>query len=116
MNPTIPARIHARSRNDDRLQSMTLGAVALGIAGTGFFGYAAALTYTGTTANSGAATTQGGLTPQQLQNSYSYNGDGLAGDDGQSGQGGAVNPYYNQQIVIPPVSTSRHSHASSGGS
>ncbi len=115
MNPTIPARVHARSRNDSRLQSMTLGAVALGIAGTGFFGYAAALTYAGTTTNNAATTIQGGYTPQQLQNSYSYNG----GDDGQGTQGGLVNPYYSQQqplVVAPPASTSRQSHVISGGS
>ncbi len=113
MNPTIPARVQARSRNDGRLQSMTLGAVALGIAGTGFFGYAAALTYAGTTTNSAPATIQGGYTPQQLQNSYSYNG----GGDSQGTQGGLVNPYYNQQqLVAPPATTGRHSHAISGGS
>ncbi len=116
MNPTIPARVQARSRNDSRLQSMTLGAVALGIAGTGFFGYAAALTYAGTTTNSAAVNTQSGLTPQQLQNSYSYNGGGYSGDDGQGTGGGTVTPYYNQQIIVPPVSTGRQSHVSSGGS
>jgi hypothetical protein len=111
VNSTIPARVRARSRNDDRLQSMTLGAAAIGIVATGFFGYAAALTYAGTTTSNASTTTQGGLTPQQLSNSYSYNGS----DDGQ--QGGATNPYYNQQqIIIPPVSTGRHAHASSGGS
>ncbi len=113
MNSTIPARVRARSRNDDRLQSMTLGAAAIGIVATGFFGYAAALTYAGTTTSNAGATTQGGLTPQQLSNSYSYNGS----DGGQGTQGGATNPYYNQQqIIIPPVSTGRHAHASSGGS
>lgn len=112
MNPTIPARVQARSRNDDRLQSMTLGAAAIGIVATGFFGYAAALTYAGTT-TSAATTGQGGLTQQQLQNSYSYNG-----NTGQSTQGGATTPYYNQQqqVINPPVYTGRHSHALSGGS
>ena len=106
MNPTIPARVHARSRNDSRLQSMTLGAAAIGIAATGFFGYAAALTYAGTTS---AAAQQGGVPQQQLPNVYS-------GDAGQSSQGGAVSPNYNQQQITPPTTTRHRSHAITGGS
>jgi hypothetical protein len=111
VNPTIPARVQARSRHDDRLQSMTIGAAALGIAATGFFGYAAALTYAGTsTAN--AATGQGVLTPQQVQDSYTYNG-----NVGQGTQGGLVNPNYdNQQLVAPPTTSRHRSHAITGGS
>jgi hypothetical protein len=105
VNPTIPARVHARSRNDSRLQSMTLGAAAMGIAATGFFGYAAALTYAGTTS---AAAQQGGVSGQ-----LPYGNSGYAG---QSSQGGAVNPYYNQQQIIPPTTSRHSSHASSGGS
>ena len=115
MNPTIPARIHARSRNDDRLQSMTLGAVALGIAATGAFGYAAALTYTGT-ANAANVTPppthfgsdQGGDDQPLLQQPFT--------GAGSAGQGANVSPLFGGQQVTPPTTSVRRSHVTSGGS
>jgi len=108
VNPTtVPARVHARSRYDSRLQSMTLGAAAIGIAATGFFGYAAALTYAGTATS--AAVQQGGVLQQQLPTRN-------ADDAGQGSEGGGVNPYSYQQQIIPPTISRHSSHASSGGS
>jgi hypothetical protein len=114
VNPTIPARVHARSQADRRLQSMTLGAAALGIAATGVFGYAAALTYTGKTSTANAADQPGGFGDQQQTLS-----NGAGGTSGQSGAtgGGTVTPFSgNQQPVNPPTATKHRSHASSGGS
>ncbi len=118
VNATIPARVQNRHRADQRLHSMTLGAAVLGIAGTAAFGYAAALTYTGTTSNANAATT-----PQ-----YGYGDDqpfqqeqNFGGESGESGernqQGTTVNPFFGGQQVTPPTtSRKRQSHVSSGGS
>jgi hypothetical protein len=113
VNPTVPARVHARSRADRRLQSMTLGAAALGIAATGAFGYAAALTYAGTTATANAADQQAGFGDQgQVQPG---DGNGSAGQSGTSG--GNVVPFSgNQQPVNPPTTTRHRSHTVTGGS
>ena len=117
VNPTIPARVQARSRADRRLQSMTLGAAALGIAATGVFGYAAALTYTGKTATVNAADQQSGLGNGQ----YAVPND-TSGNSSQSG-GTTVNPNavtpnsgIQQQPVNPPTTTRHRQHAVSGGS
>jgi hypothetical protein len=96
---------------------MTLGAAALGIAATGLFGYAAALTYTGTTSTVNAA-------DQQVTG---FSGGGAIGDAGsrsssRSGsssqtqtqaQGGIVNPFNG---VLPPQSGTGRHHAATGGS
>ncbi len=114
MNPTIPARVQARSHADRRLQSLTLGAVALGIAATGAFGYAAALTYTGKTTTANAANPQGGFGDRQ----YVPNGDnGASGTVNQNSAGGNVAPNVNnQQLVAPPIITQHRQHAVTGGS
>ena len=113
MNPTVPARVHARNRADHRLQSMTLGAAALGIVATGVFGYAAALTYSGTSSTVNAADQPAGLGDQPQATPR-----GNTGSSGQSGtQGGATNPFFGDSQPINPPTTTRHrSHASSGGS
>lgn len=120
MNPTIPARVHARSRADQRLQSMTLGAAVVGIAATGVFGYAAALTYAGTTTNANAANPAAnqGTQPRSYGGDDGGFGSSQYGTSGQSNQGGGlVNPFFGGEQVNPPTSTgSRHSHSSSGGS
>jgi hypothetical protein len=112
----VPARVQARARADERLHSMTVGAIALGVAATGVFAYAAAINYSGTTTTVNAADPQsGGSQPQ----TFGGSDDGTAGQSGQSGtQGGEVNPYsVNQQQPISPPTTTRHrSHAVSGGS
>jgi hypothetical protein len=111
----VPARVQARARADERLHSMTVGAVAIGVAATGVFAYAAALNYSGTTTTVNAADPQSGGTQPQT----------FGGDDGTSGtQGGEVNPYsvnqqpnsVNQQPISPPTITRHRSHAVSGGS
>lgn len=120
VNPTIPARVNARSRADQRLQSMTMGAAVIGIAATGVFGYAAALTYTGKTSTANAAN------PPVVQNTQPRHegggDDGFGGSQfgtsGESNEGGAiVNPFFGGQQVNPPTITGGgHSHSSSGGS
>jgi hypothetical protein len=95
---------------------MTLGAAALGIAATGVFGYAAALTYTGKTSTANAADGQSGVGDQQ----YAVpNGAG----GGSSQSGGTVNPNAvnpnagtQQQPVTPPTTTRHRQHAVTGGS
>jgi len=112
---TIPARVQARSRADRRLQSMTLGAAALGLAATGVFGYAAALTYTGTSTVN-AAGQQTGLGNQQ----YAVPNDtsGNTGQSGNSSGGVTVNPNAGaqQQPINPPTTTRHRQHAVTGGS
>lgn len=118
MNSTVPARVQARSRADSRLQSMTLGAAALGIAATGVFGYAAALTYTGKTTTVNADQQVNSFGGSGSQNS----GGGSTGASGQSqpqpqtqtqNQDG-FNPFFGN--VNPPTSTRHHPQAVSGGS
>lgn len=114
VNPTIPARVQTRNRADRRLQSMTLGAAVLGIAATGVFGYAAALTYTGKTntvnAAAGVQSFGGDQQPQQPV-------DGVTGQSGQDDQGNILNPFFGIQQVTPPTTSGRRqSHVSSGGS
>ena len=110
VNPTIPARVQARSRADSRLQSMTLGAAALGIVATGVFGYAAALTYTGQTSTANAADQQTGFGGGTYGNGATANGYG-------QGTGGAVMPNgFNQVPVNPPTTTRHRQHVVSGGS
>ena len=46
MNPTTRARVQARARANYRLGALTIGAAVLGVAGTGVFSYAAAMTFT----------------------------------------------------------------------
>jgi hypothetical protein len=115
----VPARVQARARADQRLHSMTVGAVAIGFAATGVFAYAAAITYTGTTTTANAADPQSaGGQPQ----TFSGSDDGTSGQSGT--QGGGVNPYsvnqqpnsVNQQPISPPTITHHRSHAVSGGS
>ena len=116
VNPTIPTRVQARSRADSRLQSMTLGAAALGIAATGVFGFAAAFTYTGSTTTVNAADQQGGLDGQGVDPTSNT---GTSGQTNQSGtQGGTVSPFSrsNQQPITPPTITRHRSHAVTGGS
>jgi hypothetical protein len=114
VNPTIPARVQARSRADRRLQSMTLGAAVIGIAATGAFGYAAALTYTGTTNAANAANPQSGFGDDQPVNN---GGTGSSGQTGRSDQGTTVNPFFGGQQANPPTTTRhRSSHVSSGSS
>jgi hypothetical protein len=113
VNPTIPARVQARSRADRRLQSMTIGAAALGIAATGVFGYAAALTYTGKTTTVNAADQQG-----DQQYAVPNDNGGSTGQSGTSSGGGTATPNRGtqQQPIIPPTSTRHRGHVSSGGS
>jgi len=90
---------------------MTLGAAALGIAATGVFGYAAALTYTGKTTTVNAADGQNG--PGALPNDTS----GSSNQAGTSSGGGTVTPNTTQQQPVTPPTTTRHrQHAVSGGS
>jgi len=119
VNATVPARIQARSRADRRLQSMTLGAAALGIVATGAFGYAAAMTYTGKTSTVSAADQPASLGGQvadpNVQNAQPNNGSsGVSGGSGSQSQGGTVNPFF-QTIPQQPIAPQRH-HAISGGS
>ncbi len=115
VNPTIPTRVQTRNRSDRRLQSMTLGAAVLGLAATGAFGYAAALTYTGT-ANAANATPppthfgsdQGGDDQPLLQQPFT--------GAGSAGQGANVSPLFGGQRVTPPTTSVRRSHVTSGGS
>ncbi len=123
VNPTVPARINARSRADRRLQSMTLGAAALGIVATGAFGYAAALTYTGTTTTAKAAdqpaSLGGQLADPNVQNSQPNTGGNSGSSGGAGSQGGTVNPFFQvipQQGVNPPTITGGRHHATTGGS
>lgn len=118
VNPTVPARIDARSRADRRLQSMTLGAAALGIAATGVFGYAAALTYNGTTSTANAADQPAGLGGQfadpNIQDTLPS-----TGGAGTGSQGGTVNPNTQtnpQNGITLPVPTRQRHHATTGGS
>ena len=48
-------RAEARSRANRRLRAMTIGTAVLGVAATGSLGWAAAMTYDGSTANRTAA-------------------------------------------------------------
>jgi hypothetical protein len=116
VNPTIPARVQARSRADRRLQSMTLGAAALGIAATGAFGYAAALTYTGKTTTVNAADGQTNLGDQQYAAPDTTGGS--SNRSGTTSGGSTVNPNAGtqQQPVNPPATTKHRQHAVSGGS
>jgi hypothetical protein len=118
VNPTVPARIQARSRADRRLQSMTLGAAALGIVATGAFGYAAAMTYTGKTSTVSAADQPASLGGQvadpNIQNAQPNSGGGVSGGSGSQSQGGTVSPFF-QTIPQQPIVPQRH-HATSGGS
>jgi hypothetical protein len=119
VNPTIPARVQARSRADRRLQSMTLSAAALGIVATGAFGYAAALTYSGTsTAN--AADPNGGFdTPAQVApNTGGSTGGSTNGGTTRNNAGTRVAPNTGnqQQPVTPPTTTRHRQHAVTGGS
>jgi hypothetical protein len=118
VNPTIPARVQTRNRADRRLQSMTLGAAVIGIAATGAFGYAAALTYTGTTNAANAANPQSGFGDDQpLQQPGNNGGTGSSGQTGRNDQGTTVNPFSGGQQVNPPTTTRhRTSHVSSGSS
>jgi hypothetical protein len=114
VNPTIPARVQNRNRADQRLASMTLGAAVLGIVATGAFGYAAAITYAGTSTSANAANPQSGYGDNQpLQQ---VNG-GTPGQTGAGDDQGLLNPFFGGQQVNPPT-TSRHqkSHVSSGSS
>ncbi|HEY5629702.1 MAG TPA: hypothetical protein VIR16_09345 [Candidatus Limnocylindrales bacterium] len=114
MNPTIPARVQTRNRADRRLQSMTMTAAVVGIAATGVFGYAAALTYTGTTNAANAANPQTGIGNDQQP--LQVNG-GTSGQTGGDDQGTTVNPFFGGQQVTPPTtSRKRQSHVSSGSS
>ena len=90
---------------------MTLGAAALGIAATGAFGYAAALTYTGKTTTVNAADGQPGRGALPNDTSGSSNQSGSA-------SGGVVTPNSKtpQQPVTPPATTKHRQHAVSGGS
>lgn len=95
---------------------MTLGAAALGLVGTGAFGYAAAMTYAGTTSTVNAIDPQaaglgnGGVDPNTGTS-------GITSQPNQSSdQGGTVNPFFGSQQVVPPTTTRRHSHAITGGS
>lgn len=118
MNPTIPARVQARADADRRLQSMTLTAAVVGIAATGVFGYAAALTYSGQTNTANAAVRQNVVAPQQQpqQQFFGDDGNGGSGESGEDNGGGFVNPFFAQP-VNPPTTTTRHSsHTTSGGS
>jgi hypothetical protein len=115
---TIPARVQARSRHDSRLQSMTLGAAALGIAATGVFGYAAALTYSGTSTANAADQNLG---DQNGTQPFTVNGGSSAGSNGggttRNSGGTTVTPNAgNQQPVNPPTTTRHRQHAVSGGS
>lgn len=87
---------------------MTLGAAALGIAATGIFAYAAAMTYTGKTSTVNA--------DQQVTRSSNGGGnvDPNAGAQQQIQQQNGLNPFYG---ATPPQTTSRHhSFVTSGGS
>jgi hypothetical protein len=95
---------------------MTLGAAALGIAATGVFGYAAAITYNGKTSTVNAADQQTGQgdQPYAVPNDTS----GSSGQSGNGSGGGTVTPRAGtqQQPVNPPTITKHRQHASSGGS
>ncbi len=114
VNPTVPARVQTRNRADRRLQSLTLGAAVLGIAATGAFGYAAALTYSGKTNSVSAAGVQTFSGDQPLEQQPV---NGVTGQSGQDDQGNLVNPFFGGQQVTPPTTTRhRQSHVSSGSS
>ena len=110
VNPNIPARVHARSRADNRLQSMTFGAAALGIAATGVFAYAAALTYSGKTTTANAAGPQSGFNDGQQAPSTN------SGESNGSDSQGIINQFFGGQQVTPPTTTRHRSHTVTGGS
>jgi len=97
---------------------MTLGAAALGIAATGVFGYAAAITYNGKTSTVNAADQQTGVGDQQyaVPNTTS----GSSGQSGNTSGGGTVTPnagtQQQQQHINPPTTTKHRQHAVTGGS
>ncbi len=101
---------------------MTLGAAALGIAATGVFGYAAALTYSGATSTVSAAgqPVGSGTGSQGLAAPAAAPALGQAASGGTSDQGSGgviVNPFFgSQQAAAAPTTTGRPSHAVSGGS
>ena len=110
MNQTTRARVQARSSANSRLQAMTIGAAILGIAGTGIFSYAAAMTYTGKTATVAADDQGGAVDPN--------NGQAFAPDATTDPRANAQAPSVNNQAPAPTpqVRRSRHARVSTGGS
>lgn len=92
---------------------MTLGVAALGITATGVFGYAAALTYSGT-ATANAADQPAGLGDQNATQPLRNSG---AGGVAPNTGGTTIAPNtQNQQPVTPPTTTRHRNHAVTGGS
>jgi hypothetical protein len=125
MNANAGGRIRARSRADRRLRALTIGTAVLGAAATGAFGYAAAITYTGTTSAALA-------NDQQAVDDPGAIGDPNAGVTAPNGavttpNGGVSNPNpgvtnpsngSNGQVTTPTVRRTRNrsGHVSTGGS
>ena len=96
---------------------MTLGAAMLGISATGVFGYAAALTYSGTsTANAADQQSRSGVQSGTPPYVNSNNGTTSGGASSNSGGTTIVPGTGYQQPVTPPVTTRHSQHAVSGGS
>lgn len=111
MNQTTNARVRARNSANYRLQALTIGAAVLGVAGTGLFSYAAAMTYTGKPA---AATTvdQGSVVdPNSGQTATGQSNNGQSNPAVQAP--GTTNQGTTQ---APRVKHSKHASVSTGGS
>lgn len=94
---------------------MTLGAAALGIVATGAFGYAAALTYSGT-ATANAADQNGGFDTPAQATPNTRTGTTGGGSSRNSG-GTSIAPNVQNQVPVTPPTTTRHrQHAVTGGS
>ena len=125
MNANSGARIRARSRAESRLRAMTIGTAVLGVAATGAFGWAAAITYDGKTSTALAADPGTGGDSNAAGNPGAGFSDPNAGvtnpNPGVTNPNGGVtnpNPVSGNQGTVPTVrhSKNRSGHASSGGS
>jgi hypothetical protein len=114
MNPNTRARVQARTSANYRLQALTIGAAVLGVAGTGAFSYAAAMTYTGkpaavTTGDQQGPDDQGGST-----NPTTNNGQTATGNTAPNAR--TPNTGNQAPTVTPRPKKVRHVQATTGGS
>ncbi len=118
MNPTTNARVRARNSANYRLQALTIGAAVLGIAGTGVFSYAAAMTYTGKPAaavDRGTTNDQG--TVVDPNSGQTATGQSNGGSNGQTNPNVQAPSTTNQGTTqAPRVRHSKHAAVSTGGS
>jgi len=93
-----------------------MGTALLGLAATGGFGVLAAVTYAGQAATTNATTTVNSDLNPGPQYAGSYGGSGTTSNSGPTSGSGSGNYAPLHQPQVPATTSTRHAHASSGGS